>query len=344
MPPKVIILDANLLLFWRSASPRRHTFPSINDFKAMKSRTWGELELWSRTHGTAEVQAIFDRHGVPSSPYRTVKEAMADPQLVHRQSLAEIANAGGRFLALNPPFRLSAARTAAQPFAAALGEHTAEVLSELGYTEAEIAALRGEAWWSDRNRCFPALRGSPDFPVRREKTGKKPGLAPDPRQNIIFDQSLARPIPWAAIREIIRRNREFKSVDQGNNREPRTRSALTSAKCRHRPHADQHHRDRSGQKYGGDHRPRISPTRQNLRFEAGEIPGRNSAKRASRSPDLIRGSASAALEMTAWLYRSGKRRGTGEPSSSRSASATRAGNSGSRRWHGPLISDRYWVI
>jgi crotonobetainyl-CoA:carnitine CoA-transferase CaiB-like acyl-CoA transferase len=113
---------------------------------ADRRRHWGELvdelETWSTMLGTAEVQAIFDRHGVPSSPYRTVKEAMADPQLAHRRALAEIADAGGTFLALNPPFRLSAARTAAQPFAAALGEHTEEVLTALGYTPAEIAALR----------------------------------------------------------------------------------------------------------------------------------------------------------------------------------------------------------
>jgi crotonobetainyl-CoA:carnitine CoA-transferase CaiB-like acyl-CoA transferase len=112
-----------------------------------RRRHWGELvdelELWSTKLTTAEVQAIFDRHGVPSSPYRTVKEAMADPQLAHRQAFAEITDAGGVFLALNPPFRMSAARAAAQPFTAALGEHTEEVLTGIGYTTAEIAALRG---------------------------------------------------------------------------------------------------------------------------------------------------------------------------------------------------------
>jgi CoA:oxalate CoA-transferase len=115
---------------------------------ADRRRHWGELvvelEAWSTTLTTAEVQAIFDRHGVPSSPYRTVKEAMADPQLAHRQALAKIADAGGGFLALNPPFRLSRARTAARPFAAALGEHTEAVLGELGYTPADLAALAVE--------------------------------------------------------------------------------------------------------------------------------------------------------------------------------------------------------
>jgi crotonobetainyl-CoA:carnitine CoA-transferase CaiB-like acyl-CoA transferase len=112
-----------------------------------RRRHWGdlvdELELWSKTLTTAEVQAVFDRHGVPSSPYRTVAEAMADPQLAHREAFAEIADAGGSFRALNPPFRMSAAPVAAQPFAAALGEHTKEVLAELGYTAAEIGELSG---------------------------------------------------------------------------------------------------------------------------------------------------------------------------------------------------------
>jgi CoA:oxalate CoA-transferase len=106
---------------------------------------WGalmdELEEWSKTLPTAEVQAIFDRHGVPSSPYRTVKQAMADPQLAHRHSLAEVHDKGGSFLALNPPFRLSQSRAASHDFVAALGEHSAAILAEIGYSPEEVAAL-----------------------------------------------------------------------------------------------------------------------------------------------------------------------------------------------------------
>jgi len=109
---------------------------------------WGvlmdELEKWSTTLPTEEVQAIFDRHGVPSSPYRTVKEAMEDPQLAHRHSLAKVHDNGGTFLALNPPFRMTASRAAARDHVAALGEHSAAVLREAGYTDAEIAALAAE--------------------------------------------------------------------------------------------------------------------------------------------------------------------------------------------------------
>jgi crotonobetainyl-CoA:carnitine CoA-transferase CaiB-like acyl-CoA transferase len=103
---------------------------------------WGELidelEEWSKRLTTAEVQAVFDRHGVPASPYRTVREAMADPQLAHRHAFAEVHDAGGTFLALNPPFRLSATPAAVVPHVAALGAHTAEILAGIGVDPAEL--------------------------------------------------------------------------------------------------------------------------------------------------------------------------------------------------------------
>src|ERR1700758_5291397 len=94
-----------------SGHPHWLTDPRFAEY-ANRRANWGELidelELWSKELATSEVQAIFDRHRVPSSPYRTVREAMADPQIAHRHSFAEVRDTGGTFLALNPPFRMSA--------------------------------------------------------------------------------------------------------------------------------------------------------------------------------------------------------------------------------------------
>jgi crotonobetainyl-CoA:carnitine CoA-transferase CaiB-like acyl-CoA transferase len=113
---------------------------------ADRRRNWhlfmDELEAWSRTQTTKECHAAFDRHGVPCSPYRTVEEAMQDPQLAHREAFGTVRDAGGTFRALNPPFRFSGTRAGVQPFAARLGEHTDEVLGQIGYTPREIEEFR----------------------------------------------------------------------------------------------------------------------------------------------------------------------------------------------------------
>ena len=113
---------------------------------ADRRRNWhlfmDELEAWSRTLTTKDCQAVFDKYNVPASPYRTVEEAMRDPQLAHRQAFATVRDAGGEFKALNPPFRFSEARAAAQPWVSRLGEHTDQVLADAGYTAADIAAFR----------------------------------------------------------------------------------------------------------------------------------------------------------------------------------------------------------
>ena len=113
---------------------------------ADRRRNWHllveELEQWSRCLTTDECHAAFERCGVPCSPYRTVQEAMTDPQLAHRRAFGTVRDAAGTFEALNPPFRFSDARAAVQPYAAALGENGDEVLAEAGYSPLEIEAFR----------------------------------------------------------------------------------------------------------------------------------------------------------------------------------------------------------
>ena len=115
---------------------------------ADRRNNWGDfvelLEIWSTTLSTADCQAAFDANGVPASPYRTVKEVLADPQLAHRGALAEVHDKGGSFKVVNPPFRMSGAAVQVMGFSAGLGEHAREVLALAGYAPDEIDKLLAE--------------------------------------------------------------------------------------------------------------------------------------------------------------------------------------------------------
>lgn len=120
--------------------------PRFAEYTARRAH-WGELmaelELWSRMLTRDECIAALDRHDVPCSPYRTVAEALADPQIAHRDALAEVVDAGGTFKALNPPFRMSDAETRVGKHAPALGENTRAVLIDAGFGRDQIKAIMG---------------------------------------------------------------------------------------------------------------------------------------------------------------------------------------------------------
>ena len=115
---------------------------------ADRRRHWDELmdgvEEWSRTVTTEKCLAELGEHGVPCSAYRTVAEAMADPQIAHRGGLAEVEDEAGVFQVLNQPFRMSGAKVAAGKRAPALGEHTRSLLGESGLSDDQIAVVAGK--------------------------------------------------------------------------------------------------------------------------------------------------------------------------------------------------------
>ena len=103
------------------------------------------VETWSRTITTEKCLADLNAHGVPCSAYRTVAEALRDPQLAHRGALAEVEDGGGTFKVVNLPFRMSGTEVVAGKRAAALGEHTVALLRESGLSEDRIAAMVGKS-------------------------------------------------------------------------------------------------------------------------------------------------------------------------------------------------------
>src|SRR6478735_5716649 len=110
---------------------------------------WADLmngvEQWSRTITTQKCLAELNGHGVPCSAYRTVAEALSDPQIAHRGALSEVGDGGGTFRVLNLPFRMSGANVSAGKQMATLGEHTVAFLRESGLSEDEISAFTGKS-------------------------------------------------------------------------------------------------------------------------------------------------------------------------------------------------------
>jgi crotonobetainyl-CoA:carnitine CoA-transferase CaiB-like acyl-CoA transferase len=109
---------------------------------------WGDLmngvEIWSRALTTEKCLAELNSHGVPCSAYRTVAEALSDPQIAHRGALSEVSDGGGTFKVLNLPFRMSGATVSAAERMSTLGEHTVALLKEAGLSQDEIAAFSGQ--------------------------------------------------------------------------------------------------------------------------------------------------------------------------------------------------------
>jgi CoA:oxalate CoA-transferase len=101
---------------------------------AARTANWDALmdavESWTSARTARDCEDTLMGAGVPCSRYLTVAEAMADPHLAARGSLATVSDGAGPFLGPNPPFQFADSSVGVEPSVPALGADTQEVLNE----------------------------------------------------------------------------------------------------------------------------------------------------------------------------------------------------------------------
>ena len=99
-----------------------------------------------KTRGTAEWIALLEDKAVPCGPINTIAQAFDDPQVRARGIRVELPREAGdgisRIAGVASPMRLSDTPPVLRSAPPSLGQHTDEVLGELGIAPMAIQALR----------------------------------------------------------------------------------------------------------------------------------------------------------------------------------------------------------
>ncbi|AOG23696.1 CaiB/BaiF CoA transferase family protein [Acidovorax sp. RAC01] len=126
------------------ADPRLRT---NNDRVRARPTLMPDLRARLAAYRAAELAAVFEKHGLPFAPISRPEQLLDDPHLNATGGLADITlpdgeRAGQTARTTLLPVAMDGQRLGVRLHPPVLGQHTAELLQELGYTPEQVTALR----------------------------------------------------------------------------------------------------------------------------------------------------------------------------------------------------------
>jgi len=105
---------------------------------------FARIEKWTMTKHKLEAMEILNAYDIPCGPILSMKEIAEDTSLRESGTIVEVDHpTRGRYLTVGNPIKMSDSPTHVKR-SPLLGEHTVEVLAQLGYSQSQIEALREE--------------------------------------------------------------------------------------------------------------------------------------------------------------------------------------------------------
>ena len=108
------------------------------------TEVFAAVEAWTVTKTKFEAMALLNEHDIPCGPILSMQELANEPSLRKSGTIVEVDHPKrGKYLTVGNPIKMSDSPTEVRR-SPLLGEHTDEVLAELGYAAVDVAALRSK--------------------------------------------------------------------------------------------------------------------------------------------------------------------------------------------------------